>query len=169
LEGFKYTTSLDLNMGYYHIELSLDSKKLCTLVMPFGKYKMQQLPMELCNSPDIFQEKVSTLMMEGLELVHVYINDLLMLSKGSFEDYFLKLKLVLQCLQKAGLKVNAKKSFFAQPKLSTLVVSNPLARRLKQFKTLWNQRHTSNFVALLVLLITTTMCGLEDLMYLHLF
>ena len=30
LEGFQYGTSLDLNMGYYHIELSPNSKKLCT-------------------------------------------------------------------------------------------------------------------------------------------
>jgi hypothetical protein len=39
LEGFQYATSLDLNMGYYHIELNLDSKKYCTIVMPFGKYE----------------------------------------------------------------------------------------------------------------------------------
>jgi hypothetical protein len=71
LEGFKYTTSLDLNMGYYHIELSPDSKKLCILVMPFGKYEMQKLPMGLCNSPNIFQEKVSTLM-EGLKFVCIH-------------------------------------------------------------------------------------------------
>jgi hypothetical protein len=69
LEGFQYATSLDLNMGYYHIELSPNSKKLCTLVTPFGKYKMQKLPMGLCNSPNIFQEKVSILM-EGLKFVH---------------------------------------------------------------------------------------------------
>jgi hypothetical protein len=50
-----------------------------------------------------------------------------------------------------------------------MVVSNPLARRSKQFRILWNQRHVSNFVALLVLLITITTCGLEDPMYLHLF
>jgi hypothetical protein len=37
LEGFQYATSLDLNMGYYHIELCPDSKKLCTLVFPLGK------------------------------------------------------------------------------------------------------------------------------------
>ena len=86
LEGFQYTTSLDLNMGYYHIELSHDSKKLCTLVMPFSKYKMQKLPMGLCNSPDIFQEKVSILI-EGLKFVCTYIDNLLMLSKGSFEDH----------------------------------------------------------------------------------
>ena len=58
LEGFKYATSLDLNMGYYHIELNPDSKKLCTIVLPFGKYEYQRLPMGLCNSPDIFQEKM---------------------------------------------------------------------------------------------------------------
>jgi hypothetical protein len=68
LEGFKYTTSLDLNMGYYHIKLSPDSKKLCTIILPFGKYKMQKLPMGLCNSLDIFQEKMSTLM-DGLEFI----------------------------------------------------------------------------------------------------
>jgi hypothetical protein len=31
LEGFQYATSLDLNMGYYHIELSPFSKQLCTI------------------------------------------------------------------------------------------------------------------------------------------
>ena len=39
LEGFQYGTSVNLNMGYYHIELSHNSKKLCTIVLPWGKYK----------------------------------------------------------------------------------------------------------------------------------
>jgi hypothetical protein len=30
LDGFQYATSLDLNMGYYHIELCPKSKQLCT-------------------------------------------------------------------------------------------------------------------------------------------
>ena len=64
LEGFQWATSLDLNMGYYHIRLDAESKKLCTLIFPWGKYEMQCLPMGLCNSPDIFQEKMSTLMEE---------------------------------------------------------------------------------------------------------
>ena len=40
LEGFQYATSLDLNMGYYHIELTPESKQLCTLVFPFGKFAL---------------------------------------------------------------------------------------------------------------------------------
>ena len=113
LEGFQYGASLDLNMGYYHIELNPDSKKLCTIVLPFGKYEYQRLPMGLCNSPDIFQEKMSELM-EGLEFVRAYIDDLLCITNGDFGDHLEKLELVFQRLQKAGLKVNAKKSFFGK-------------------------------------------------------
>jgi hypothetical protein len=39
LEGFTYGTSLDLNMGYYHIEFH--AKSLCTIVLPWGKYEYQ--------------------------------------------------------------------------------------------------------------------------------
>ena len=119
LEGFQYATSLDLNMGYYHIELSPHSKRLCTLVFPFGKYEMQRLPMGLCNSPDIFQEKMSELF-DGLEFVRTYIDDLLCLTKGTFDDHLEKLERVLYRLREAGLKVNGNKSFFAKTELEYL-------------------------------------------------
>ena len=32
LEGIRYGTTLDLNMEYYHIEISANSKELCTIV-----------------------------------------------------------------------------------------------------------------------------------------
>ena len=62
LEEFQYATSLDLNMGYYHILQAPNSSRLCTLVLPWGKYEYVRLPIGLCNSPDIFQEKMSDLM-----------------------------------------------------------------------------------------------------------
>jgi hypothetical protein len=111
LEGFQYATSLDLNMGYYHIELTPFSKQLCTIILPFGKYEYQRLPMGLCNSPDIFQEKISELML-GLEFVRAYIDDILVLTHSTWEDHLLKLALVFERIQSAGLKVNAVKSFF---------------------------------------------------------
>ena len=106
-------------MGYYHIELSPASKRLCTIVLPFGKYEYQRLPMGLCNSPDIFQEKMSELM-EGLEYVRAYIDDVLALTTGSWDDHLEKLEEVLKRLADAGLKVNAKKSFFGKPELEYL-------------------------------------------------
>ena len=119
LEGFQCATSLDLNMGYYHIKLNPASREMCTIVLPFGKYEHQRLPMGLCNSPDIFQEKMSELM-EGLSFVGTYINDLLCLTKGTFEDHLEKLERIFVRLQKAGLQVNATKSFFGRPELECL-------------------------------------------------
>ena len=58
LEGFCYGTTLDIYIEYYHIEISAKSKELCTIVTQWGKYEYQQLPMGLCNSPDIFQENM---------------------------------------------------------------------------------------------------------------
>ena len=66
LRGFRWVTSFDLNMGYYHIKLDSDASQLCTVVLPWGKYEYLRLPMGLCNSPDIFQEKMGELM-SGLE------------------------------------------------------------------------------------------------------
>lgn len=119
LEGFQHATSLDLNMGYYHIELTPDSKKLCTIVLPWGKYEYQRLPMGLSNSPDIFQERMGTLM-HDLEYVRAYIDDILCLTSTSFSDHLEKLDEVLKRLKNAGLKVNAKKSFFAKAELEYL-------------------------------------------------
>ena len=119
LEGFQHATSLDLNMGYYHIELSPFSKTLCTIVLPWGKYEYQRLPMGLCNSPDIFQEKMSNLLLD-LEYCRAYIDDLLILSKGDWGQHMEHLDTVLTRLEQAGLKVNAKKSFFGKPELEYL-------------------------------------------------
>ena len=74
LEGFMYATSLDLNMGYYHMILTPFSSSLCTIVLPWGKYEYQRLPMGLSISPDIFQEKMSELM-AGLEFARAYLDD----------------------------------------------------------------------------------------------
>ena len=66
--------------------------------------------MGLSNSPDIFQEKMSTLM-DGLEFVRAYIDDLLILSTSHWQDHLDKLDKVFMRLSRVGLKINAKKSF----------------------------------------------------------
>ena len=119
LEGFKYGTALDLNMGYYHIELSSESKELCTIKTQWRKCEYQRLPMGLCNSPDIFQEKMSELL-TGLDTVRVYIDDILHVTKGSFDDHLQKLDTIFSRLESVGLKVNFDKSNFATNSLDYL-------------------------------------------------
>ena len=114
LEGFRYGTTSDLYMGYYCIQLSANYKEMCIIITQWGKYAYQRLPMGLCNSTKIFQEKLSELFV-GLETVRVYIDELLHVKKGSWKENLTVLKEMFTRLQKAGLKVNASKSCFWRP------------------------------------------------------
>ena len=75
--------------------------------------------MRLCNSPDIFQKKMNKLFI-GLEYVRAYIDDLLIISNGTFEDHLNKVKIVLKKLNAFGFKINAEKSKFARDNLEYL-------------------------------------------------
>ena len=83
-------------------------KKIRTIVLPWGKYEYQKLPMGLRNSPDIFQEKMNKLF-NGLEYIRIYIDDLLFVSNKSFKDHIKTLDKVLSKLNQKGFKVYAEK------------------------------------------------------------
>ena len=72
--------------------------------------------MGIAGSPDIFQSKMMELM-ESLEYVRAYNDDLLCISRGSLEDHLEKLEEVLKRLCEVGLKVNAEKSTFCALKI----------------------------------------------------
>ncbi len=95
IEGFTFATALDLNMGYYTIRLDLDVSKICTIILPWGKYSYKQLPVGIAGSPDIFQGKMLELM-ESLDYVRACLDDLLCISKLSLEDHLEKLEEVLR-------------------------------------------------------------------------
>jgi hypothetical protein len=119
LEKFVYATSLYLNMGYYTIRLLPDSQKLCTIVTPFGKYQYLRLSMGISCSPDIFQEKMSDLM-QHLDLVRTYLDDLLVISSGTLDDHLEKMEVVFKLLSDKGLRVNAEKSTFCSDEIEYL-------------------------------------------------
>ncbi len=103
LEEFTFATALDLNTGYYTIRLDPDASRICTVIFPWGKYSYKRLLMGIAGSPDIFQSKMLELM-ENLEYVQAYLDELLCISRSSLEDNLNKLEEVLRCLRNAGLK-----------------------------------------------------------------
>jgi hypothetical protein len=111
--------ALDLNMGYYTIRLDPQAVKLFTIIFPWGKYSYLRLPMGYAGSADIFQAEMMDLM-ESLEYVRAYIDDLLVITRGTLEDNLDKLGEVLRRLRKAGLKVNAAKLFFCTHEIEYL-------------------------------------------------
>ena len=119
LEGFQYTTSLDINMGYFTIRLSPASQDTTKIVTEFGKFIYICLPMGLCSLGDIFQSKVDELLGD-IEGVKTYIYDIIVLIKDSFENHIDQLIIILWRLRTAGLKVNAPKCSFGLNKIPYL-------------------------------------------------
>jgi hypothetical protein len=112
-------TSLDLNMGCCHVKLNPDAQKNCTIVAQWGCLSCSRMPMGVSSSADVFQEQMTELM-RGLDFVRCHADDVSMVSKNSFLDHLFKLDEVLRRMRQAGLKINAKKSFFARSELDHL-------------------------------------------------
>jgi hypothetical protein len=91
-------------MGYYHIKLDADAQKLSTIVLPWGKYKYKHLPMGIKIAPDVFQNVMSKLI-QDMEYVKSYLDDLSILTNSSFKDHLLKLEMVLARLSTKELLV----------------------------------------------------------------
>jgi hypothetical protein len=73
-----------------------------------GKIFLQATSDGYAGSPDIFLGKMLEVM-ESLEYVQAYLDDLLCISRSSLEDYLEKHEEVLRHLCDAGLKVDAEK------------------------------------------------------------
>ena len=93
-ECFQYAKSLDLNMGYYHILLTEYASNLCIIILPSVKYCYKWLPSGIANFPENFQQKMNDLF-QKFEVIHVYIDDLLILTKRDWTYHVHKLELTI--------------------------------------------------------------------------
>ena len=59
---------------------------MMTIVTEFGKFIYNLLPMDMCASGDIFQDKVDKLLGD-IKGVKMYINNILVLRRGIFEKH----------------------------------------------------------------------------------
>ena len=105
IEDFQYAASLDLNMAYYHIQLSKNVSNLCTIILPWGKYQYKHLPMGVADLPDISQQKTTDLF-HGFKFICAYIYEFFILTKGDWIYHVHKLELMINKLKGKGLKCN---------------------------------------------------------------
>ena len=66
--GYEFLTKLDILMKSYTLELDVASRKLCTIVMPFGAYSYNRVPMGLKISPMYAQAHMEEVL-RGMESV----------------------------------------------------------------------------------------------------
>ena len=155
--GFTYVTAIDLNMGYYAMALTERSKDICTIVLPWGKYRYNSLPMGVCIATDVFQQRLAELV-AGIPHVYVFIDDILIVGKQTYEKHIEQVGKVLRVLMESGMQVNPLKSFWAQGEVDYLgyVISRRGIR--PQFKKIQailgikppnNQRQLRRFIGMI--------------------
>ena len=77
-------------------------EQLLTIVTPFGKYEHKKLPIGLKIVANVFQREITKLM-DGIKGVLIYINDLLLITKGTYEEHFKAIEQVLERIQAKDL------------------------------------------------------------------
>ena len=102
--GYDHFTKIDLSMMFYCFALDEESKELCTITTPYGKFQYQRLPMGIKVSPD-FAQSIIKKILEGLD-INAYMDDLGIWTKGSFDDHMIIVNKVLGRLARDGMKCN---------------------------------------------------------------
>ena len=77
------------------------------------------MPMGLKISTDVFQRKLGRLF-QDFPFVLVYLDDLLIITKGTYEKHLQAVEIVLKKLRDSGMQLNIEKSFFATQEVDYL-------------------------------------------------
>ncbi|GFT66373.1 transposon Tf2-6 polyprotein [Trichonephila clavipes] len=111
---------MDLRSGYWQIEIEEADREKTAFITPEGLYEFKVMPFGLCNAPATFERMMDNLLRHfKWTMCLCYLDDIIVFSE-TFEDHFIRLRLVLKCLQEAGLKLNSKKCLFAAQEVKIL-------------------------------------------------
>ncbi|GFX85421.1 retrovirus-related Pol polyprotein from transposon 17.6 [Trichonephila clavipes] len=107
--------------GYWQIEIDEADREKTGIYYPEGLYEFKKsCRFGLCNAPATFERMMDNLLRHfKWTMCLCYLDDIIVFSE-TFEDHLIRLRLVLKCLQEAGLKLNSKKCLFAAQEVKIL-------------------------------------------------
>ena len=116
-------SNLDLSSAYHQIELTEESKDLCTFSAgKYGRWRYKKMPFGISGAPYTFQflmDSIFTLLDEPPIHVLAYLDDLLIYSENE-DQHFEHLERVFKKLQEANLRLNIKKCNFLKSEVQYL-------------------------------------------------
>ncbi len=109
LAGSTLFSTLDLKSGYWQVQVEEQDREKTAFSLGSGLWQFVAMPFGLCNAPATF-ERLMEQVLAGLPLMTamIYLDDILVPAK-CFSDQISNLRLVLQRLRGAKLKLSPKK------------------------------------------------------------
>lgn len=109
LSGAKWFSTLDLQSGYWQVEIEESDREKTAFSLGDGLWQFAVMPFGLCNAPATF-ERLMEHVLRGLhwKTCLVYLDDIIVMGK-SFDDHLKHLEEVFQRIASAGLQLNPKK------------------------------------------------------------
>jgi len=116
----KIFTTCDLQEGYYHVRIKEGDEWKTAFRTRRGLYEYLIMPFGLTNAPASFQTMINEILREYIDkFVMVYLDDILIYSEKE-EDHEQHVRMVLEALRKAKLRVSLDKSEFSVTKTAFL-------------------------------------------------
>ena len=108
----KVFSGIDFKSGFWHLELTPESRGLTAFSSNGRQYEFRVLPMGLSCAPGIMQRCMMSIFSDFIfKFALIYLDDLLIYSQNE-KEHFHHLSLVFKRLREHGLKINPEKSFF---------------------------------------------------------
>ena len=109
LSGAQWFSCLDLNSGYWQVEVEEQDRQKTAFASRQGLFEFKVMPFGLCNAPATFERLMETVL-TGLnwKICLIYLDDIIVIGK-TFEEMIKNLDQVLDKLYQAGLKLKSRK------------------------------------------------------------
>ncbi|GMF47160.1 unnamed protein product [Phytophthora fragariaefolia] len=114
-------TSLDLHAGYWQLGVAARDKEKTAFTTRKGLFQFTRMPFGLCDAPSTFQ-RLMNCVLRGLTWISclVYLDDIVIFTRGTVARHVVELAAVLERLAQAGLSLKASKCSFATTKMEYL-------------------------------------------------
>ena len=120
LKGSQYFTKIDLRWGYNNVWIKEGDKWKATFVCHRGSYEPTVMFFRLCNSPAMFQTMMNEIFTNMEDVMVIYIDDIMIFTKGTLAEHQAKVKEVLQRLCDNDLFACPKKCSFDKTEVEYL-------------------------------------------------
>lgn len=111
---------MDLASGYNQVPVAEADRLKTAFCTPFGLFEWNRMPFGLCNAPSTFQRLMQRIFGDQqCQSVLLYLDDIVVFS-STFQQHLERLEVVLQRLQREGLKAKLSKCSFFQQEVSYL-------------------------------------------------